>query len=146
MGDSASELNSTESEFASSSSGVTRMDKPNISRALLSKRELNHRTFPRFVSLPNSCSNAFMFQSKYTYLAGFCLASRVQVGVEAWSPKGRAIQTTRPWFCCVNKASKRDSPSLLSIMQECSIASLRRYYIRYCTMHIGTVGTISTSS
>ncbi len=71
VGDSVSELNSTESAFASSSSGVTRMNKPNINSALLSKRELNHRTFPRFVSLPNSCSNAFMFQSKYTYLAGF---------------------------------------------------------------------------
>lgn len=71
VGDSVSELNSTESAFASSSSGVTRMDKPNINSALLNKRELNHRTFPCFVSLSSSCSNAFMFQSKYTYLTGF---------------------------------------------------------------------------
>ena len=60
VGDSVSELNSTESAFVSSSSGVTRMDKPNINSALLNIREPNHRTFLRFVSLPNSCSNAFM--------------------------------------------------------------------------------------
>lgn len=71
VGDSASELNSTENAFASSLSGVTRMDKPKINKALLNKRELNHRSFPRFVSLPNSCSNAFMFQSKCTYLTDF---------------------------------------------------------------------------
>lgn len=93
VGDSASELNSTENAFASSSLGVTRMDKPKMNKALLNKRELNHRSFPHFVSLPNSCSNAFMFQSKYTYLTGFYLASRVQLGVGEWPPTGRATNS-----------------------------------------------------
>jgi hypothetical protein len=100
------------------------MDKPNINSALLSKRELNHRTFPRFVSLPNSCSNAFMFQSKYTYLTGFYLASRVQVGVGRLGRREEHQFDPHGGFVGY-KTTERNLIRLhsLSIMQECSIAS-----------------------